>query len=225
MEQRFAGDVAVQRKRTSATGLNLGCHRIPSRRSTYCQHDICPSRGTSKRNPATDATAGSLTDQVRRAKRPGDLAVVSIHWGSNWGYEVPAAHTRFAHWLIEGGVDLVHGHSSHHPRPIEVYRGHLILYGTGDCLDDYEGIGGYEQFRDDLRLLYFATVEPATGRLTRLWMAPMQSRQLRLRHASAADTAHLRDLLDQLSRPYGAQVGLTQHSDLPGPVLSLQRAG
>ena len=34
----------------------------------------------------------------------------------------------------------MHGHSSHHPRPIEVYRGKLILYGCGDLVDDYEGI-------------------------------------------------------------------------------------
>jgi hypothetical protein len=27
-----------------------------------------------------------------------------------------------------------------------VYRGKLILYGCGDFIDDYEGIGGYEQY-------------------------------------------------------------------------------
>ena len=72
---------------------------------------------------------------------------------------------RFAHWLVDGGVDIVHGHSSHHPRPIEVYRDRLILYGCGDFIDDYEGIEGYEQYRDDLVLMYFATLSPATGEL------------------------------------------------------------
>ena len=51
---------------------------------------------------------------------------------------------RFAHRLIDGGVDLVHGHSSHHPRPIEVFRGKLVLYGCGDCINDYEGISGHQ---------------------------------------------------------------------------------
>ena len=42
---------------------------------------------------------------------------------------VDSAQVRFAHRLIESeGVDLVHGHSSHHPRPIEMYRGKLVLY-------------------------------------------------------------------------------------------------
>jgi poly-gamma-glutamate synthesis protein (capsule biosynthesis protein) len=74
-----------------------------------------------------DDTADGIADRVRQGKRPGDIVVVSIHWGSNWGYEVPDVPSRFAHRLVDGGVDLVHGHSSHHPRPIEVYRCRLIL--------------------------------------------------------------------------------------------------
>ena len=68
---------------------------------------------------------------MREVRREHDVVVASIHWGGNWGYDVPRAHVRFAHWLVEGDVDLVHGHSSHHPRPIEVYRNRLILYGCG----------------------------------------------------------------------------------------------
>ena len=106
--------------------------------------------------------------------------MVSIHWGSNWGYGVHEDQVRFAHRLIDGGVDVIHGHSSHHPRPVEVYRGKLVLYGCGGCIDDYEGISGYERFRDDLRLLYFASVAPDTGSLTALRMVPMQARKMRL---------------------------------------------
>jgi poly-gamma-glutamate capsule biosynthesis protein CapA/YwtB (metallophosphatase superfamily) len=62
--------------------------------------------------------------------------VVSVHWGSNWGYGVGPDQVRFAHRLI-GGVDLIHGHSSHHPRPVEVFGGKLVLYGCGDCINDY----------------------------------------------------------------------------------------
>ena len=133
------------------------------------------------------ATADALIARTRAARRPGDVVVVSIHWGSNWGYGVPDDQVRFARRLIDGGVDLIHGHSSHHPRPVEVYRGRLVLYGCGDCIDDYEGISGYEKYRDDLRLLYFASVAPGTGMLAALRMVPMQARNMRLCHASAAD--------------------------------------
>ena len=90
----------------------------------------------------SDGAADRLCHQILQVRQPGDLTVVSAHWGSNWGYRVAADHVRFAHRLVDGGVDLVHGHSSHHPRPIEVYRGKLILYGCGDLVDDYEGIRG-----------------------------------------------------------------------------------
>ena len=145
------------------------------------------------------AIADALAARATAAAHPTAIVVVSIHWGPNWGYDVPAEHVEFAHRLIDAGVHVVHGHSAHHPLPIEIYRGRLILYGCGDLIDDYEGISGHEQYRDDLRLLYLPTIDLTEGRLTALRMAPMQARQLRLRHADRPDTEWLRDLLAGLS--------------------------
>jgi poly-gamma-glutamate synthesis protein (capsule biosynthesis protein) len=155
-----------------------------------------------------DTAADSLIRRVREAKQPGDIAVVSIHWGSNWGYEVHRDQARFARLLIDAGVDLIHGHSSHHARPLQTYGGKLILYGCGDCIDDYEGISGYEEFRDDLRLLYFATLRRGTGQLTELRMVPMQVRKMRLHHARPADSKWLATILDQISRTGGSRISL-----------------
>lgn len=146
-----------------------------------------------------DAAADALARRMVARKRPGDVVIASIHWGSNWGYSVLPTDVEFAHRLVDGGVDIVHGHSSHHVRPIEVYRDKLILYGCGDLIDDYEGIGGYEEFRDDLRVLYFANVDPGTGRLVELRMVPMQARRMRLEHASSADVDELRTVLSEIS--------------------------
>jgi poly-gamma-glutamate synthesis protein (capsule biosynthesis protein) len=150
--------------------------------------------------------ADALIARAAAARRDGDLVVVSIHWGANWGYGVPADQVRFAHRLIDGGISVVHGHSSHHPRPVEVYRGRLILYGCGDCIDDYEGISGHEEFRDELRLLYFASLMPGTGTLQALRMVPMRARKMRLRHASAADSGWLAATLNRISRRFGSRV-------------------
>ncbi len=155
-----------------------------------------------------DDDADALIARVRAVKQPGDIAVVSIHWGSNWGYEVTRDQSRFARRLLDADVDLIHGHSSHHPRPIEVYRGKLILYGCGDCIDDYEGISGYQRYRDDLRLLYFAAVRPGTGQLSGLRMIPMQARRLRLHHALPADSKWMATVLSQVSRAYGSRIGV-----------------
>ena len=149
--------------------------------------------------------ADDVIARVRGVKQSGDIAVVSIHWGSNWGYDVGDDQVRFARRLIDGGADLIHGHSSHHPRPVEVYRGRLVLYGCGDCIDDYEGISGYAEFRDDLRLLYFASVAVDTGTLAALRMVPMQARKMRLRQASAADTEWMRQVLGRISQDFGSR--------------------
>ncbi|PAZ10688.1 hypothetical protein CLM62_39670 [Streptomyces sp. SA15] len=143
--------------------------------------------------------ADAVVRQVREVKRAGDIAVVSVHWGSNWGYLVPRDQRRFAHALVDGGVDLVHGHSSHHPRPVEVYRNRLILHGCGDFIDDYEGIGGYEEYRDDLRIVYLVTVAADTGGLTGLRMVPLRARRMRLESAPPEDAAWLHATVDRVS--------------------------
>jgi poly-gamma-glutamate capsule biosynthesis protein CapA/YwtB (metallophosphatase superfamily) len=152
------------------------------------------------------AAADDVIARVQAVKHRGDVVIVSIHWGSNWGYGVDDDQVRFARRLIDGGADVIHGHSSHHPRPIEVYRDRLILYGCGDCIDDYEGISGYEEFRDDLRLLYFASVAADTGALTALQMVPMQARKMRLCHASTADSEWMRAVLERISPRPGSQI-------------------
>ncbi|MER6736949.1 CapA family protein [Streptomyces puniciscabiei] len=144
------------------------------------------------------AAAEAAVQRVRQARQPGDIVVLSVHWGSNWGYLVPREQTRFAHALVDGGVDIVHGHSSHHARPVEVYRGRLILYGCGDFIDDYEGISGYEEYRDDLRLGYLVSVAADTGRPTGMRMFPWQARRMRLEPAEDQDRAWLRATLDRI---------------------------
>jgi poly-gamma-glutamate synthesis protein (capsule biosynthesis protein) len=155
----------------------------------------------------TPATARRIGAWVRSIKREGDLVIASIHWGSNWGYPVPSSHREFAQALIdEADVDVVHGHSSHHPLGIEVYRERPILYGCGDFLNDYEGIHGYESFRGDLTLMYFVTLEPTSGRLLSLHMTPMQVRRFRECRSSAADAGWLQDVLERECRRFGTHV-------------------
>lgn len=66
-----------------------------------------------------------------------DLLILSMHWGPNMRQRPSAQFRSFAHELIETGVDLIHGHSAHIFQGVEAYRGKLILYDTGDFVDDY----------------------------------------------------------------------------------------
>lgn len=88
----------------------------------------------------SDAAAVGIAARLRPAKRPGDIVVVSVHWGSNWGYHVPRDQIRFrpcAHRRRRGrrarallapsaAVGVVPG-KAHHPRlrrPDQRLRGH-----------------------------------------------------------------------------------------------------
>lgn len=152
-------------------------------------------------------SAALACDWARSAARPGDVLAVSIHWGANWGYRVSKAQRQFAHRLIdEGGASVIHGHSSHHPKGIEVYRNRLILYGCGDFLNDYEGIGGFENYRGDLALMYFAHIDAASGELRQLRLMPLHMRRLRLERAANADAKWLANRLDRECAPFGVRV-------------------
>ena len=184
------------------------------------------SSGIGRAWAATDRRAGvwllpdlSMTSveavarQVKAVRRRGDSVIGSIHWGGNWGYAIAPEHRRFAHALIEhAGVDLLHGHSSHHPRGIEVYHGKLILYGCGDFLNDYEGIGSNEAFRGDLTLMYLPVIDQVDGRLRQMSMQAMQTHRFRLRQAAQSDLRWLAGKLKRESAKLNTRVDLEQRT-------------
>jgi poly-gamma-glutamate synthesis protein (capsule biosynthesis protein) len=172
------------------------------------------SPGVNLLDDLSETTAARVCDQMRTHQQPGDLIVASIHWGRNWGYEIPLEQVVFAHRLIEEGVAIVHGHSSHHVKAIEVFRGRLILYGCGDFLTDYEGISGYETFRGDLALMYLVELDSDSGELIAARLVPMQMRRFRLERASAADAKWLCDLLNKLGKPFGTALRLQEDNSL-----------
>jgi poly-gamma-glutamate capsule biosynthesis protein CapA/YwtB (metallophosphatase superfamily) len=166
--------------------------------------------GRSGVNRVADLSRGVVTElatRIRAVKRAGDLVVASVHWGSNWGYAIPGEQQAFARALIDRAtVDIVHGHSSHHPRAIEVHRGKPVFYGCGDFLNDYEGIGGHAEFRGELALMYFVTSDPADGRLLRLELVPMRIRGFQARRAGPEDAAWLQATMDRECRRFGGRV-------------------
>ena len=156
-------------------------------------------------------TVRRITAQVQKVKRQGDIVVASIHWGGNWGYDIPDEQRNFSHWLIdEAGVDVIHGHSSHHPKGIEVYDGSPIVYGCGDFLNDYEGISGHEEYRDDLVLMYLVTMQRWSGKLVRFEMVPFQIKRFRLDHVSREDARWLRRTMNRECARFGGHVALSE---------------
>ena len=150
---------------------------------------------------------GVIARQVLSEKRAGDIAVLSIHWGANWGFDVSDEERAFVHRLIDtAGIDVVHGHSSHHVKGIEVYRERPIIYGCGDFLNDYEGIGGHEAYRADLSLMYFPVVDDSTGRLLQFTAIPTQIRYFRVNRAPEEGVVWLFECLNREGKKLGTRV-------------------
>jgi poly-gamma-glutamate capsule biosynthesis protein CapA/YwtB (metallophosphatase superfamily) len=157
----------------------------------------------------SNRTLAAITQSAQSARRKGDVLVSSIHWGGNWGYRIGSDEVRFAHGLIDAaGFDVVHGHSSHHPKAIEVYRNRPILYGCGDFINDYEGIGRYEEFRGELTLMYFPRLDVASGKLFEIKLVPLKISRFQLHRASREDAVWLSGILERESARFGTHVSL-----------------
>lgn len=177
----------------------------------------------------SEKTIQFIKAKVKSVKQPHDVIIASIHWGNNWGYHIPYKQRKFAHSLIdEADVDLVYGHSSHHPRPLEVYKEKLIIYGAGDLINDYEGIPKNKKFRMDLRklrqpwkifkilrkknfradlvLMYFVTVDPFTGKLKKLLAVPMQIKKFRLNYPSSSDIDWLKNRMNKIYKKFNLRL-------------------
>ena len=173
---------------------------------------VCP--GVNLLDDLSKPTAVRIAAQMRRVQQPADLLIASIHWGGNWGYDIPCKQIAFAHRLVEEGVTIVHGHSSHHAKTVEVFNGHLILYGCGDFLTDYEGISGYEMFGGGLALMYLVEIDSFSGHLLSTRLVPMQMRRFRLERTSATDARRLCNLLNMHGAPFGIHACLDEDSSI-----------
>ena len=128
-----------------------------------------------------------LTKQISALKQRYSncklVTLVSIHWGANWDFTVYPGERQFARALVSAGADIVHGHSSHHIKGIEVYQGKLIMYGCGDLINDYEGIDSLNTARylGNVGLMYFVDVDPSSGALAGLSMVPTTVENLQIK--------------------------------------------
>ena len=180
------------------------------------------SWAASNHNPGVNLLKGSsdkivqpIKQKVEEIKKQGDIVIASIHWGGNWGYGIPDLQMELAHKLIDDAdIDIIHGHSSHHVKGIEVYNNKLIIYGSGDFLNDYEGIGGHEEFRPDLGLMYFVSVDPSNGELISLQMTPTQIKWFRVNQVSEKDAVWLRETLNREGKKFGSRVVLNNNNKL-----------
>ena len=130
----------------------------------------------------------------RAAAVDPDLVVASLHWGPNWETAPGETQRAFARWLVDRGVDVVHGHSAHVLQGVEVYEGRPIIYDAGDFVDDYTP-------KDELHNKRSALFELGIvdGELGELRVIPVEIENEAARLADGDVARWVRDTVDQRS--------------------------
>jgi len=159
--------------------------------------------------PIGDASLLSLPQNV-------DWCAASLHWGPNMVERPPAAHRRFAHDLVQAGFRLIHGHSAHNFQGIEVLNRSLILYDTGDLLDDY---AVHPDLRNDLSFLFLVEIDSQGP--CRLACIPTAISNCQVNHAQGRDRDWALNRMVALSAELGTRLELASSGWVESPHLLL----
>ncbi len=136
---------------------------------------------------------------VAAAREAGaDTVIFSNHWGPNMVQRPPDLFRRFAHAVMDRGVDIYYGHSAHIFQGVEIYHGKPILYDTGDFIDDY---AVDPKLRNDWSFLFRVSLEE--GELRRLELFPVVLHYARVVSATGAEREAIFDRMENLSREMG----------------------
>jgi poly-gamma-glutamate synthesis protein (capsule biosynthesis protein) len=169
--------------------------------------------GTNYMRIASDpVTMARIAGQVKALRASGaQVVVLSVHWGPNLRAWPPARFRRFAHAAIEAGVDVFHGHSAHLLQGVERYRDGLILYDTGDIIDDaWWFVGLMRYFLGALFLVDFED-----GRVRDLRVVPLVMGPGSVRLAQGTLARRVIARLARRSPPGGRRVTGGGEIDLP----------
>ncbi len=196
---RTLGD-ALEPAFVSVDDLTVAIVSFTDNVSEYAADETSPGTAFIEIDVDNDETRESVREALDRARQEDpDLMIASLHWGPNMAEEPPDSFRKFGRWLVDEGVDVIHGHSAHVFHGIEVYDGKPILYDTGDFVDDY---AVDDRLRND-RSFLFELSSTADGRLTELRLAPTEIDDCAV-HAADSDPAQWsRDRMRSLSREFG----------------------
>jgi poly-gamma-glutamate capsule biosynthesis protein CapA/YwtB (metallophosphatase superfamily) len=149
---------------------------------------------TDRENPETRRVIGNAVERAQ-SKNP-DLLVASVHWGENW-IEYPSDRlVAFGHWLVDQGVDLVHGHSAHVVQAIELYGDGVILHDTGNLVDDF---GVKDDLGNDNSYLFEVTLHD--GDFEKIRLVPFHIDN-GVSRATKNEAAWLRKTIRERSEPF-----------------------
>ena len=178
-----------------ADGLEVGFVSLTDNTPEYAAGEDDPGTARVEFDVDDEASRSTVREALARAREADpDLLVASLHWGPNMVTEPPPAFREFGRWLIEAGVDVVHGHSAHVFQGIEVHEGRPVLYDAGDFVDDY---AVDDDLRNDRSFLFVLVVDG--GVPVELRLVPTEIREMAVREADGAVAAWSRERMRERS--------------------------
>ncbi|MFC6890262.1 CapA family protein [Halorubrum trueperi] len=185
--------------------LTVAAFGLTDQSEAFAASDTEPGTAFATLDPTVSATR-SLVGQVldSAASHDPDLVVASLHWGPNWETEPRAVHERFGRWLVDLGVDVVHGHSAHVLQGVEVYEGRPIIYDAGDFVDDYISYRDREGVRNKRSALFEVVVRD--GDLDELVVEPIEIVDEAATLADDDVAEWVRDTLAERSEPFDTEI-------------------
>lgn len=178
--------------------LTIGFIAFTDRAPTYAATANHPGTAYTTMQRLDPQTRWVVRNAIHRANEHNpDLLIASLHWGPNWVATPSLRYRAFAHWLIDEGVDLIHGHSAHIIQGLEFYRGRPILHDTGDFIDDYAVKGDRHNDR-----CFLFQLELANARMQRLRLVPIEITNTTVTHAGETAASWLRARMRTLSEPF-----------------------
>ncbi len=184
---------------TDAGGLSVATIALTDQWPAYAAGPERPGTAYTPLDPGVRSTRRRVGDTLQRAREADpDLVVASLHWGPNWETEPDGTQETFARWLIDRGVDVVHGHSAHVLQGVEIYRRRPIIYDAGDFVDDYVHKEGLHNKRSAIFELVVRD-----GRLAGLRLVPVEIDDEAVHLAGDEGAGWLRETIRERSVPYG----------------------
>lgn len=148
------------------------------------------------------ATMNLLKNSVESARQHGaELIILSIHWGPNMVISPPHIFRKFARAAADLGVNIVHGHSAHIFQGIEARNGNLIMYDTGDFIDDY-AIDPI--LRNDWSFIFLVDLDG--GRVMRLRLVPVLLSYCQVNLARGAERQAIIDRMKELCEEFDTRL-------------------
>lgn len=129
-----------------------------------------------------------------------DYVILSMHWGPNMREFPTEEFQMFARAVADLGVDVFFGHSAHIFQCVEVHNGRLILYDTGDFVDDY---AVDLDLRNDQSFLYLVTLED--GRISEVRLVPVLISNFQVNLATVSQADDICSKMLRRSRAFNAQ--------------------